>query len=213
MARRSNEPSFEDLPWPIQIVVAIFIIWILFWGFFGQSITEWWDKYWLWIILGIVILVVGGIMFFLKIWLPIDKESQKKLKKEEQIEKNIIRKRLLKERSKDLEGLNEEEREHQLKKWIEEEYKNQILGITKKKTKLPRKPIRPSLRQAILRAYDSRCAMCGRFESVDIHHIDGNRSNPNPRNLIPLCAVCHRKHFTIDQIKAKWRPPKYRKKR
>lgn len=39
------------------------------------------------------------------------------------------------------------------------------------------------------------CARCGYQEfdcSVDIHHIDEDRSNNNRENLIPLCGCCHK---------------------
>ena len=39
------------------------------------------------------------------------------------------------------------------------------------------------------------CARCGYKEfkgAVDIHHIDENRANNDRKNLIPLCACCHR---------------------
>ena len=49
------------------------------------------------------------------------------------------------------------------------------------------------------------CYRCGynEFESaVEIHHIDKNRNNNNIKNLIPLCANCH-KAVTIDVLNIK----------
>lgn len=40
--------------------------------------------------------------------------------------------------------------------------------------------------------YDKKCAICEWDKSVDVHHIDGNNKNNDPRNLIPLCANHHR---------------------
>lgn len=39
------------------------------------------------------------------------------------------------------------------------------------------------------------CSRCGYKEfpsSIDIHHIDKDRSNNDKKNLIPLCSCCHR---------------------
>jgi hypothetical protein len=40
--------------------------------------------------------------------------------------------------------------------------------------------------------YDRKCAICGWDKSVDVHHIDGDNKNNDPKNLIPLCANHHR---------------------
>jgi 5-methylcytosine-specific restriction endonuclease McrA len=154
-------------------------------------------------------LVGGGVWVYSKVIAPIEKEKSVARKRRESIEKNIIRKRLMKERSRELEGLSADEREHLLKMWTEERHRKKIFGFKGKK-KRPRQPIPPKLRRVILRAYNAHCAMCDRLESVEIHHIDGNRSNSSPKNLIPLCRVCHRRNYTLDQLKAQWKPPKYR---
>lgn len=35
------------------------------------------------------------------------------------------------------------------------------------------------------------CEKCGKTGRLDIHHIDGNWRNDNPKNLITLCRSCH----------------------
>lgn len=35
--------------------------------------------------------------------------------------------------------------------------------------------------------------MDGRFKKLDVHHIDYNKQNCNPKNLISLCKSCHAK--------------------
>ena len=40
--------------------------------------------------------------------------------------------------------------------------------------------------------WDKRCAICGWDLIVDVHHIDRNHNNNNPKNLIPLCPNHHR---------------------
>ena len=39
--------------------------------------------------------------------------------------------------------------------------------------------------------YDKRCQNCSSTDSVEVHHIDGDRTNNVEDNLIPLCPTCH----------------------
>lgn len=48
-------------------------------------------------------------------------------------------------------------------------------------------------RESIINKYDNKCAICGRFENLRIHHIDTNNKNNEEDNLILLCEKCHRK--------------------
>jgi hypothetical protein len=50
----------------------------------------------------------------------------------------------------------------------------------------------PEYRTICFKYYDKQCAICGWDKSVDVHHIDGNNKNNDPKNLIPLCANHHR---------------------
>jgi len=56
-----------------------------------------------------------------------------------------------------------------------------------------REPLDPGLRQHILEVAGYRCQNpdCRVDAPLKIHHIDGNRNNNNPRNLIALCGTCH----------------------
>jgi hypothetical protein len=47
-------------------------------------------------------------------------------------------------------------------------------------------------RELGLEAHGTECAVCGDEEDV-IHHRDGNKSNNDVSNLIPLCYACHQK--------------------
>lgn len=49
-------------------------------------------------------------------------------------------------------------------------------------------------RTVAFRTYPHKCAVCGWDEDEDIlqvHHIDENRKNAKPENLIILCPTCH----------------------
>lgn len=58
-----------------------------------------------------------------------------------------------------------------------------------------------TLREAIRQRDDYTCQECGthqdelkgRIRKLDIHHIDYNKDNCNPDNLITLCKKCHTK--------------------
>lgn len=50
------------------------------------------------------------------------------------------------------------------------------------------------LREEIRSKFDRRCVLCFGFEAgrkLDVHHIDYNRLNNSPENLVPLHQVCH----------------------
>jgi len=56
-----------------------------------------------------------------------------------------------------------------------------------------REPLRPELREHILQRAGYKCENpdCKEHVKPEIHHIDGNNSHNNPRNLIALCPNCH----------------------
>ena len=53
-----------------------------------------------------------------------------------------------------------------------------------------------TLKAEIRKLYKNRCVLCGKKQSKrkhDVHHIDYDKENFDCINLVPLCAVCHRK--------------------
>lgn len=54
-----------------------------------------------------------------------------------------------------------------------------------------------SYRTICFQHYPKECLVCGESKVIDVHHIDHNRENNEPANLIPLCPThhryCHRK--------------------
>lgn len=150
-------------------------------------------------------------------------EEKKKSKEEQEIRTGIILKRIKKLKKSELEDLDQREQNYLINKWKEKlsnylwmdddkKIIKEVLGEEEHKGQPPRQPISKGLRRAIFRAYGSRCAMCNNLEMLHIHHIDGNHTNDSPKNLIPLCTKCHySRNFSIDQLKARWKPPKYKK--
>jgi len=65
-----------------------------------------------------------------------------------------------------------------------------------------------SLKESIILRDNYLCRLCGlpqynligRFKKLDVHHIDYNKNNLNPNNLITLCKKCHPK-TNINRIK------------
>lgn len=54
-------------------------------------------------------------------------------------------------------------------------------------------------RTIALNHHNEECAICGFDKIVAIHHIDENKQNNNPTNLIPLCPNHH------EMVHSKWR--------
>lgn len=51
-------------------------------------------------------------------------------------------------------------------------------------------------RDIAFRTYEPKCEICNYSEFIEIlqvHHIDENRENNNPDNLMILCPICHAK--------------------
>lgn len=56
--------------------------------------------------------------------------------------------------------------------------------------------IKTEYRAYALKYYGEKCSVCGFDEDaalIEVHHIDEDRSNNTIENLIPLCALCHKK--------------------
>lgn len=46
-------------------------------------------------------------------------------------------------------------------------------------------------RQKCLNEKGEQCDNCGSTENIEVHHIDGDRTNDDLDNLLPLCRDCH----------------------
>jgi HNH endonuclease len=70
-------------------------------------------------------------------------------------------------------------------------------------TKLQSKRVLGS-RSAIIERDDYTCQDCGVFENLQVHHVDGDRSNGSNKNLITVCLECHRKrHRKLEETHRK----------
>ena len=47
---------------------------------------------------------------------------------------------------------------------------------------------------------ERKCEKCGSIENIDVHHIDGNRNNNTPENIMVLCRSCHMKEHSKNQV-------------
>jgi hypothetical protein len=46
-------------------------------------------------------------------------------------------------------------------------------------------------RQICFNYHEHKCVICNENLMLDVHHLDGNKKNNNPENLIPMCATHH----------------------
>lgn len=51
--------------------------------------------------------------------------------------------------------------------------------------------MRSNYREKAIEQFGERCTFCGETEDVQIHHIDGDRTNDDLSNLLPVCLQCH----------------------
>lgn len=64
----------------------------------------------------------------------------------------------------------------------------------------------PSLKRTIRRRDNGRCVICGKSEGKNahpVHHIDYDKQNNDPKNLIVLCKSCHSRTNTYREF---WQP-------
>jgi len=76
-----------------------------------------------------------------------------------------------------------------IKMRIKEKAETRVYGKVKSK----RVPIKEEDKEAILRKFGNKCAICSKTEGLHIHHKDKNPKNNTSDNLIVLCGVCHKK--------------------
>jgi len=50
-----------------------------------------------------------------------------------------------------------------------------------------------SYRDRALSEYGEQCSECGETENIEVHHLNGDRTDNSLDNLLPLCRDCHAK--------------------
>ncbi len=170
--------------------------------YFRDSLGTWFRQNWI----GVTVAVgVSFLVWFLVLILQVFLEGSSEYGKKVKLKKSIIRKRILKERLKELEGLDltTEEKELQISEWVEKAYHNEILGIstsasTESKIEPDVEKV-PSLSQRekeiMINKVSTRCCYpnCRESISLEVHHIiprsEGGTNKEN--NLIVLCNNHH----------------------
>lgn len=46
-------------------------------------------------------------------------------------------------------------------------------------------------RRTAFEAHGRECTNCDAVDELEVHHRDGDRTNNDPENLLPLCTDCH----------------------
>ena len=60
------------------------------------------------------------------------------------------------------------------------------------------------IKKNCLTAFGNRCPITGRTDKIHIHHIDFNRENNNPENLIPLWSPLHTLIHALEGFSKAW---------
>ena len=217
MVKKSDELT------PKQSVVALIITSIIvIWAVYKDTIFGVWNQYWL-VIIGLLISIIIGIMVILKNRLKENSLSNEEKKKEQELHRGIIKKNILKEKGAQLEGLNNEEKEFLLNKWVDEKYLNEISGKSSKKQFITEfekvKPLSHHQTQKIITQVGTKCCYpnCKEDITLEVHHIiprsEGGSNKEN--NLVVLCNNHHKladvgsipkqrlRHHSVAMIKRK----------
>jgi hypothetical protein len=104
----------------IGLFVLVVAILIFIGIIYGGTISNWFGANWIWLTITVASVVFVGIVFYVKIILSTDKETDAKIKREEELKKAIWRKEILLEKEQEWNRLDltREEREYQIEKLI-----------------------------------------------------------------------------------------------
>lgn len=195
----------------VVILVLIIVGAVLLWTYVLQPAIAWISQNWWIVTIVIGVIVVGGFLFLG--WLGgIEEEEEEEMRKQAELERrrrekqdklenSIIRKKLLKERGSELEGLSltEEEKEFQINKWVEEAYRRQFTREEPEPRFKPKiaPPLSQSHKERLIQKVGTKCCYphCRETESLDVHHIipRSKEGTNKESNLVVLCPTHHTK--------------------
>ncbi|MBN2489147.1 MAG: HNH endonuclease [Methanosarcinaceae archaeon] len=74
-----------------------------------------------------------------------------------------------------------------------------------KATKEKRVNLNSSIEKVVIEDCKKQCVICGKEyndpDDFDIHHVNGDRSNPDTSNLVLVCQSCHKKLHRHARVK------------
>jgi 5-methylcytosine-specific restriction endonuclease McrA len=194
----------------LGLLIGFIVVGIIFlWAFVLQPLGVWVAGDWTWIVVGLGVAGFVGVVYVVKIRLPAN-EKYKLAVAEASVEwalkKSIVRKRILKERASELEGvgLTDEEKNFQINSWVEEAYRNELSGygskthLVGKQTELEidrESPLSQKEKEIAINKVGTKCCYpnCSENIALEVHHIipraDGGTNKEN--NLVVLCTNHH----------------------
>lgn len=139
--------------------------------------------------------------------MPKKSTSRKKIKKKKTSSKKRTSSKKKRATNKKKPGVIDKKK---LELYVEKLYKGLLLRYKKKlredssypltifyREERKRKPTGRYRRKTVLENYNDRCVICSKRlydrDDTEIHHIDGDRSNTQTKNLVPMCKRCHTK--------------------
>jgi len=61
-----------------------------------------------------------------------------------------------------------------------------------------------SYRAKAFEKYDEECQLCESEENIVVHHTDGDQSNNDIENLLPVCKKCHQNIHSDNEVLKEW---------
>lgn len=194
--------SFSSANFVEKILYVLTIVLVLtgIADYYHGSLGTWYTQNWVKITVGISILFV--VWFFVCIAFSPSEEYDKKV----ELKKSIIRKKILKEKSKELESLNltSEEKDFLINKWVDDSYYREdftslttstLTGDELESAVGRSPPLAQRDKEIMINKVGTRCCYphCPETLALEVHHItpraEGGTNDEN--NLIVLCNNHH----------------------
>jgi hypothetical protein len=196
MPRKRNED--------IGLIILIAVVGLaLLWVYAIKPFTIWVSQNWILVIIAVGLVASIGITVYFKVIQPVNREVDEEYRKKEELKKSILRKRILQEKTAELDSLNltNEEREFQIIQWVEEAYNKEFVGGYSKSLDVANSrfdrvpPLSQREKELIISKVGTRCCYpsCEQSIGLEVHHIiprsEGGTNKEN--NLVVLCPNHH----------------------